>query len=109
MYRIYGKRLFDLALVIPTLAVLSPILGVLALLVCIESEGPVFYVQDRLGKNGKVFKLIKFRSMIHREDRKPGEAGELVNNNHPEITKIGKIIRRFKIDELPQLFNILKG
>ncbi len=101
-----GKRAFDVlaALALPVL--LSPVLLVAAVLVKITSRGPLFFVQERSGYLGKTFLIRKFRTM--RGDRTP-DPKELVPLNHPEITAVGRLLRRFKIDELPQLTSILIG
>lgn len=108
-YKIAIKPVFDIMAGLAALLALTPFFFLVAVSIRLDSRGPIFYVQDRLGKNGKIFKLFKFRSMTHRPDRKPGEAGELITNVNAEITRVGEIIRRLKIDELPQLINILKG
>lgn len=101
-----GKRCFDLLLTVLLLVLLSPILLVAALLVKLTSAGPVLFHQDRGGQNGTTFRLYKFRTM--RADR-THDAKELVPLDHPEITSVGRFLRRTKIDELPQLFNVLAG
>ncbi len=77
----------------------------ISLMIKFESKGPIFFLQDRLGKNGNVFRIYKFRSMKTRIDR----IEKQVFNNNPDLTLFGRFIRRFKIDELPQLINVLKG
>ncbi len=106
MYRKFGKRVFDLVLSILTLITLAPIFVLVALLIILTSRGPVFFVQDRIGLNGKVFKAYKFRTMIHR----PRIPDHEIIGRDPELTPVGYLLRRFKLDELPQLFfNVLKG
>ena len=99
------KRLFDLTASLIGLIVLFPIFIVVSVLVKISSEGPVFFVQKRIGKNGKVFQMIKFRSMavIQSSDSTISVKGDL------RITKFGAFLRKYKIDELPELFNVLRG
>ena len=99
------KRLFDLTASLIGLIVLFPIFIVVSVLVKISSEGPVFFVQKRIGKNGKVFQMIKFRSMavIQSSDSTISVKGDV------RVTKIGAFLRKYKIDELPELFNVLKG
>lgn len=101
------KTFFDFLISLVAIIILSPLLLVVALLIHLEDKGPVFFRQDRVTKNGKVFSIIKFRSMKvnAEEDGVPHPAGE----EDPRITKVGKFIRATRIDELPQLFNILKG
>lgn len=101
------KRTFDLLFSIAVLIVLSPILVLTALLIPATSRGPVFFRQDRAGRNGDVFRLVKFRSMAVNE-ADPTQMGK-VDNTHPLVTPIGSVIRRLKIDELPQLWNVLRG
>src|SRR3990172_5443240 len=88
------------------IVLLSPLLLVIAVLVRLTSPGPVFFTQDRAGKDARVFRLVKFRTM--RGDRKP-DPKELVPLHHPDITALGYVLRRFKIDEVPQLFNVIRG
>jgi undecaprenyl phosphate N,N'-diacetylbacillosamine 1-phosphate transferase len=99
------KRSLDIVLSILAITVLSPFFIVLATVIKMEDGGCVFFKQKRVGKNGKLFELYKFRSM---RDKKR-ESNSQTYNNSPEVTKIGQIIRRFKIDELPQLINVIKG
>lgn len=100
------KRLFDIIFSLSLLILFSPLLILLALLVGLESKGGVFYKQQRVGLNNKDFYILKFRSMKVGSDKK----GELtLGNSDDRITKSGKFIRKYKFDELPQLFNILKG
>ena len=99
------KRLFDFITSLIGLIVLFPIFIIVPLLVKISSGGPVFFVQKRIGKNGKVFQIIKFRSMavIQSSDSTISVKGDL------RITKFGAFFRKYKIDELPELFNVLRG
>lgn len=101
-----GKRPFDVFAALLLIVLLSPVLIVSGLLVKLTSRGPVFFSQNRTGKNGEVIRPLKFRTM--RGDRKP-DPKELVPLHHPEITPVGRVLRRSKIDELPQLFNVLTG
>lgn len=93
---------FSIALLILTL----PIMLISAILIKIDSNGGIFYTQERVGIDGKLFKLIKFRSMIH-EAEKDGE--RWAEKNDLRITKVGRFIRRTRIDELPQLINVIQG
>jgi lipopolysaccharide/colanic/teichoic acid biosynthesis glycosyltransferase len=99
------KRAFDLLISALALLVLSPMLGAIALWVVMDSRGGAFYGQDRIGKNGRPFRLFKFRSMIS------GSGGTEVTlgNNDSRITKAGAVLRRYKLDELPQLWNVIIG
>ena len=100
------KRAFDIVASCLLLILLSPILLLAAVLVKSTSRGPVLFVQDRAGWQSLVFRLFKFRTM--RGDRTP-DPKELVPLDHPDITPIGRVMRRLKIDELPQLINVLRG
>jgi lipopolysaccharide/colanic/teichoic acid biosynthesis glycosyltransferase len=100
------KRFIDLTLSFLGLLILSPFLLFIMALIVIESKGGVFYVQERIGLHKKPFRLYKFRSMRPNADK----GGLLtVGSRDHRITRIGYFIRKFKIDELPQLFNVLKG
>lgn len=111
------KRVFDCVLSTVALVVLSPIFLVTALCIKLEDGGPVFFVQPRAGKDLKHFKMYKFRSMYVNADAKlkdllkdneqTGHAFKIKND--PRITKVGRVIRKLSIDELPQLLNIIKG
>ena len=104
---VFTKRLFDIILSCLALLILWPVFLVTAVLIK-KDGGPVFYKQERLTKDGKVFKLIKFRSM-RVDAEKDGIARLSTGENDDRITPVGKVIRKLRIDELPQLFNILKG
>ena len=105
MYKHFFKRLFDFLIVLLALIVLSPFLLVITIILHIANKGAgAFFTQERPGRNGKIFKVIKFKSMTDERDAK----GNLLPNDQ-RITKIGKFIRKFSIDELPQLINVLKG
>nr|WP_077848117.1 sugar transferase [Clostridium puniceum] len=111
------KRIIDIICSSIGLIVLMPILLVVAIIIKIESKGPIIFEQDRVGKYGKVFKMYKFRSMVsNAEELKEKLADEnertgpmFKMKNDPRVTHIGKFIRKTSIDELPQLVNILKG
>lgn len=106
MYKLYFKRLIDFFLAITAILVLFPFFVIVALLVKIDSKGPLFYKQERVGMKGRLFKLYKFRTMTDVE-RDPNVKQTYADD--PEITRVGGILRRLKIDELPQLINVLKG
>jgi lipopolysaccharide/colanic/teichoic acid biosynthesis glycosyltransferase len=100
------KRLVDFFVSLLFLFLLSPILLLLAILIKLESNGPLFYLQVRVGLNGKDFRIFKFRTMFIGSDK----AGLLtVGGRDPRITKVGVFIRKYKLDELPQLINVLIG
>jgi lipopolysaccharide/colanic/teichoic acid biosynthesis glycosyltransferase len=106
-YRRFGKRLFDVALAVSALAMLSPLLCVIALLIKLTSRGPVLYVQDRIGRDGVPFPFIKFRTMVVGAEKQG--AGILCVKDDPRVTKMGRLLRRYSLDELPQLINVLRG
>ena len=100
------KRLFDIIASIVGITLLFPVLLILGLLVALTSRGGMFYKQVRVGKNGKDFKLLKFRSMATGSDKK----GLLtIGAKDNRVTKVGYYLRKYKLDELPQLFNVLLG
>ena len=100
------KRLFDIAASSVGLLCLSPLFAVLAVWIKADSEGPVFYRQVRVGRHGRDFRLLKFRSM-----RPDADKGRLitVGGHDPRVTRSGYFIRKWKLDELPQLINVVKG
>jgi lipopolysaccharide/colanic/teichoic acid biosynthesis glycosyltransferase len=126
-----SKRLFDVALAAAALLLLAPLLGVVALLIRAESPGPVFYRQTRVGRGGRTFCLLKFRSMkvdndagLHREATISFIAGDLVDEmsgsdewgrpvykmtRDDRVTRVGRWLRKYSLDELPQLWNVLRG
>ena len=101
------KRGFDLLFSALILALAAPIMVVTAIAVALESRGPIFYRQERVGLNGKPFQVIKFRSM--RNDAEKDGKPRWASVNDDRITRVGRFIRRVRIDELPQLINVLKG
>ena len=108
MYEANIKRILDIVLSVVALLILSPFLIIVCILILIDDYGPVFFMQERVGKNEKKFQVIKFRTM-YIDAEKSQKVGVEVTGEDPRITKIGNLLRRFKIDELPQLFNILRG
>ncbi|MFM8353556.1 MAG: sugar transferase, partial [Gammaproteobacteria bacterium] len=111
------KRIFDLLLTIPALVVLAPVFLIVALAIKLESPGPVFFVQQRVGMNKRPFRLVKFRSMVQDAERRQREIEHLNEasgpifkiSNDPRVTRVGRFIRKTSIDELPQLINVLRG
>ena len=100
------KRAFDIIVSAAMLVLLSPLYLILTLLVWYSSKGPVFYRQERIGLHGLPFEIIKFRTMcVHAETETP----QLSADNDPRITKVGKWMRKYRLDELPQFWNILRG
>lgn len=104
MYKKYFKRILDIILSLSALFVLSPVFLALIVIGMIKMKGNPFFVQERVGKNEKVFKLIKFRSMTCQKDKN----GKLLPDNM-RLTKYGRFIRSTSIDEIPELINILLG
>ena len=106
MYRAFGKRAFDLLSSISGLIILSPLFILISIWVKTSSKGPIFFVQKRVGKDFKEFNLYKFRSMVADA---PKKGLQITSGDDPRITKVGQFIRKTKIDELPQLINVIKG
>lgn len=105
-YVTYGKRAFDTLLAGAALVLLSPVLGIVACLIRLTSRGPALYRQQRVGKDGLPFQILKFRSMV---TQAPKSALSITVAGDPRVTPLGKMLRRFKADELPQLWNVLCG
>jgi len=101
------KRLFDLLVALLGLAILGLLLPLIALLIRLDSPGTIFYRQTRVGRNGRAFQIVKFRSMVMDAERYSGAV--FAQQNDPRITRLGRIMRKTRIDELPQFWNILKG
>ena len=104
VYR-FIKAIMDFFVALLALIILTPLFIIVAIAIKIDSRGPIFFVQKRIGKNGKLFNCLKFRSMFI--DAKHDIAGYEYENASSYVTKVGAFIRKFSIDELPQLFNIL--
>lgn len=102
------KRLFDIAGALLVSFVTAPIMLFMAASIKMEDGGPVIYSQERVGKNNKIFKMHKFRTMVNNAE-KNGAVWAADNNKDPRVTKIGKIARKLRFDELPQMYNIIKG
>lgn len=117
LLQLLAKRMVDIGFSAITLLILAPVLAVTALLIKLTSPGPVFFAQDRVGMNQRRFRLYKFRSMVVDADARKKDLGHLNElegpafkiNNDPRITRIGRLIRKTSIDELPQLYNVLRG
>lgn len=111
------KRIFDFMAAICGVIILSPVMLVIAILIKVEDHGPVFYKQVRVGKNGKTFKMYKFRSMFVNADQMLAKLKEQNDvegpmfkmRDYPRVTKIGHFIRKHSLDELPQFLNVIKG
>lgn len=100
------KCLFDIIFSLLGLVITSPLLLLVAVLIKVNSPGPVFYLSKRIGRNGKPFKMYKFRSMVVEADKIGGPSTAA---NDSRLTKIGKSLKKYQLDELPQLINVLKG
>jgi exopolysaccharide biosynthesis polyprenyl glycosylphosphotransferase len=116
------KRSLDVAVTIPALVLLAPVFGVVAILIKLDSRGPVFFRQTRMGAADRSFRIFKFRTMVRDADARKAEVAHL--NKHlrdgveprmfkiscdPRITRVGRVLRRASLDELPQLINVLRG
>ncbi|MDU2266581.1 exopolysaccharide biosynthesis polyprenyl glycosylphosphotransferase [Clostridium celatum] len=116
-FYLFSKRVTDIFLSAIGLILLSPILLIVAIAIRIDSKGPIIFKQDRVGKDGKIFSMYKFRSMIVNAEElkakletKNEMSGPMFKmKNDPRITKVGRFIRKTSIDELPQLINVIKG
>lgn len=113
----FVKRGFDIVFSLLALVVISPVLVMIAILVKLDSEGPILYVSERIGRNGKRFRFLKFRTMVKDADSLRGallhlneRRGNLFKiSNDPRVTQLGKALRRYSLDELPQFFSVLTG
>jgi exopolysaccharide biosynthesis polyprenyl glycosylphosphotransferase len=111
------KRLFDMIFSGLALILMSPVLLAVAIAVKLDSPGPIFYLSDRIGKKGVVFRCIKFRTMIRDADSRRAELMHMNERdgvlfkvtNDPRVTRLGRLLRKYSLDELPQFFNVLKG
>ena len=111
------KRLLDITVAVIGLALLSPILLVIAIAVRLDSPGPILYASERIGKKARVFRCLKFRTMVRDADRKRAEIMHMNERqgilfkitDDPRITKVGRLLRKYSLDELPQFLNVLRG
>lgn len=106
LYRAF-KRLADSAVALAGLVLSAPLMGAIALAVKADSSGPVFFSQERVGQNGNIFNLIKFRSMVDKAEALSGPVW--THPGDPRVTRVGRFLRKTRLDELPQLINVLKG
>ncbi|MEE9309379.1 MAG: sugar transferase [Cocleimonas sp.] len=100
------KRLFDLSLIVVFSPVIIPVMLLTAILIKLESKGPVFFWQKRVGVHGKVFNMLKFRSMTTDSEK---QGSKFAKDGDKRVTRFGRIIRKMRIDEIPQLWNIIHG
>jgi exopolysaccharide biosynthesis polyprenyl glycosylphosphotransferase len=111
------KRVFDIIFSLSALAIALPLMLVVALAVRLDSQGPIFYISERVGKRGRIFPCFKFRTMVKDAEKKKKELAALNErdgilfkiSNDPRITRVGRFLRKYSLDELPQLFNVLRG
>lgn len=107
MYRKWMKRALDIVFAVLVLTIGLIPMGLISLMIVLESPGPAVYVQERLGKDGKIFRFLKFRSM-YRDTEHTG-SGVYSDNSDPRVTPFGRFLRASSLDELPQMVNVLKG
>ena len=107
MYEQIGKRTIDICGFGLALILLIPLLLLVSVAIKLDTRGSLFFLQDRVGRGGKIFKIIKFRTMKNFEDSFDLQGKELSNSKR--ITKVGRLLRRYSIDEIPQLWNVFKG
>lgn len=105
--RVAYKDLLDRSLAAVALILFLPVMALLCLLIKLTSRGPAFHLQDRVGKNGKVFRIIKLRTMVQDAERATGPVWASAND--PRITSVGRLLRKTHLDEVPQLLNVLQG
>jgi lipopolysaccharide/colanic/teichoic acid biosynthesis glycosyltransferase len=103
----YGKRLIDVLLAGTGILVSAPLWALIAAAIKLDSNGPVFYGQERVGEGGRIFRVLKFRSMI--DDAEKGVGPKAAVEHDPRITRVGRVLRATAMDELPQLWNIFRG
>lgn len=108
VYVSFFKRILGLIFSLVGFIILIPIFLIISILIKLTSKGPIFFKQERIGRNGKNFNMYKFRTMIVNAEN-IGDGIRVRSKNDPRITKIGKILRRTSLDELPQLINVIKG
>ena len=110
MYKKYLKRIIDLIVSICALPIFIIFYIIIAPIIYFEDKGKIFYNGERLGKDGKIFKMYKFRTMkMNSEDIRNKDGSTYNGEDDPRVTKIGKVLRKTSIDELPQILNVLKG
>jgi len=111
------KRMFDMVLTISSLLVALPLMGLIALAIKLDSTGPALFRQERVGENGALFGMWKFRTMVRDAESRQDEVLEVMDDGRvlhkheddPRVTRVGRFLRRYSLDELPQLFNVLSG
>ncbi len=101
------KRILDISAAVTLLLLFAPIFIITSVLIKLESKGPILFAQDRVGQNKKEYMMYKFRSMVENAEKLSGPVW--AEDNDPRITRVGRVIRKFRIDELPQIWNVLAG
>jgi exopolysaccharide biosynthesis polyprenyl glycosylphosphotransferase len=117
IFELFFKRTLDILFSISALIAVFPVMLIIALAVRIDSKGPIFYVSERIGKRGRVFPCFKFRTMVKDAEKRKKELASMNERdgilfkvtNDPRITRVGRVLRKYSLDELPQLFNVLRG
>jgi exopolysaccharide biosynthesis polyprenyl glycosylphosphotransferase len=107
LYNRYSKRVLDLIIAIPSFILISPFWGIISILIKFDSPGPILYKQNRIGENHRKFTIRKFRSMKYDAEMKTGPIW--ASDADPRVTRVGSWLRRFRLDEIPQLLNVIKG
>jgi lipopolysaccharide/colanic/teichoic acid biosynthesis glycosyltransferase len=105
---VLAKRLLDVVVALAGLVACAPLFLILALLIKLDSPGPVFFLQERVGYRGRIFRMVKFRTMVPNSACPPAD-GVHKRPGDPRVTRIGRFLRRTSLDELPQLINVLRG
>jgi lipopolysaccharide/colanic/teichoic acid biosynthesis glycosyltransferase len=100
------KRIFDIVFSILALLICAPLFLVIALIIKVQSDGPIFFKQERVGQFCSIFEIIKFRTMTVDAEK---NGIQITFNNDPRVTTLGKFLRKYKLDELPQFWNVLRG
>jgi exopolysaccharide biosynthesis polyprenyl glycosylphosphotransferase len=106
-FRLFFKRLVDITLSVCLLILFLPLILIIAVLIKFDSKGPVIFSQERLGENKKIYRIYKFRSMVADAEKKSGPVW--AQDNDERITRVGRLLRKWRLDEIPQLWNVLKG
>ncbi|MFZ2970157.1 MAG: sugar transferase, partial [Minisyncoccia bacterium] len=100
------KRIFDIFISLISLVVLLPLMVIISILIKLTSAGPILFRQERVGLDQKILKILKFRTMVNGAEL----SGKLATNyNDPRITRVGKVLRKYKLDEIPQFYNVFIG
>lgn len=108
MYSKYFKRIIDFTLSLIAIIIFLPLMLLIAIFIKVDSKGTIIFMQERLGKNGKVYKIFKFRTMVMNAEN-IGDGFDVRSANDMRITNVGSFLRKTSLDELPQLFNVLIG